>query len=47
MRGDVVAGYRTLPEYLAHFKELYCVPIPVNIDDLDEGNGVEDTLRNN
>jgi hypothetical protein len=36
-----------LVENIRQFKELSCMPIPVNIDQLDEGNGIEDTLKRN
>ena len=41
-RGNVGAGYQ-----LRQFKELGFMPISVNIDQFDEGNGNEDTLKRN
>ena len=46
-RGDIEAGYHTLVENKTQFKELCCVPISVNVDLLDIGAGIKDTLRRN
>jgi hypothetical protein len=45
--GKCWGWYQMLVENIRQFKELSCMPIPVNIDQLDEGNGIEDTLKRN
>ena len=41
------SGYKTLAENLERFHEIGSVPISVDYSRLDEGCGVEETLRNN
>ena len=45
-RTDIAAGYRNLTENLVEFSKLNCMPISINLDPLDEGNGIENTLQN-
>ena len=40
-------GYSTLSLNITRFSELNELPMPINLIRLDEGNGVEATLRNN
>ena len=43
-RSDLGAGYETLASNLKQFVELGSLPLPVSLDALDEGNGVENAL---
>ena len=43
-RSDLGAGYKTLASNLKQFVELGSLPLPVSLDALDEGNGVENAL---
>ena len=43
-RGDHGAGYKTLASNLKQFFELGSLPLPVRLDALDEGSGVENAL---
>ena len=40
-------GYSTLSASIMHLNELHELPIPVDLERLDEGNGIEATLREN
>ena len=43
-RSDLGAEYKTLASNLKQFVELGSLPLPVSLDALDEGNGVENAL---
>ena len=40
-----VCGYKTLVKNLLSFQELNSLPENINLSDLDEGNGLEETLK--
>ena len=42
-RGDIGAGYKTLASNLKQFVEIDSLPLPVKLDVLGEGSGVENT----
>ena len=44
-RGDCGSGYSSLANILAKFSEIGEVPIQVSLSSLDEGKGVEETLK--
>ena len=43
-QADVGAGYKTLAENIARFRQLGCIPVTLNIERLDEGSGIEQTF---
>ena len=38
-------GYHTLASYILKFSEIRSLPIPINVEKLDEGGGIAETLR--
>ena len=38
------SGYKSLAEYLIQFQSLGCVPMDIDINRLDDGDGIEATL---
>ena len=43
-RTDVGAGYKTLADNIVRFRQLECMPLAINLERLDEGNGIEETF---
>ena len=44
-RKDIGAGYDTLGDYLSSYRSVGNQPLPIDINKLDEGDGISNTLK--